>query len=539
MLYYSVFLTALFISMVLVAAMMRLAPQLGLVDIPDHRKLHVETIPRVGGIGIACGSVLAAVLWLDLNRDILLLLGGMITIAIFALLDDRLDLNYKVKFAGQLAAALLVVVPGNVLIDHLSLQDQLSLPHYVSVPLTVVFLIGMTNATNLSDGLDGLAAGLSILSLSCLIVLAAIAGSSTTFILMALTIIGATLGFLRYNTHPAMVFMGDTGSQFLGFSLGVLAVWLSQKVNTAISPELPLVVMGLPIVDTLLVMTQRILRGRSPFLPDRTHFHHRLLDLGFDHYQVVLAIYAIQASFVASAYFFRYESTLAILGFYAFGVVLIAGLHPLAQRFGWQFNSNKHGGLSSFSSIMLRTKTPIAGLTYVLITSMIGAYQLGAIAVSAPLAGEILPLCLAISLCAVACRVLRLSMATAFIRLAIYSCALLAAYVGIFEPSFAESLDQMWHYAYFGLLMVLIGVGMRISGESHFHLTPSDYLMMAALITAANLPILKDPRYSQLTMEAAVILYGIEYVLNREGIGKDILLGLAMLSVLAFGVRVI
>ncbi|NJD07455.1 MAG: undecaprenyl/decaprenyl-phosphate alpha-N-acetylglucosaminyl 1-phosphate transferase [Methylococcaceae bacterium] len=539
MLYYSVFLTALFISMVLVAAMMRLAPQLGLVDLPGHRKVHAEAIPRVGGIGIACGSVLAALLWLDLDRDLLLVLGGMITIALFALLDDRLDLNYKIKFAGQLAAALLVVMPGSVLIDHLSLQDQLSLPRYVSVPLTVLFLIGMTNAINLSDGLDGLAAGLSILSLSCLIILAAITGSAMSFILMALTIIGATLGFLRYNTHPAMVFMGDTGSQFLGFSLGVLAIWLSQKVNTAIAPELPLVVMGLPIIDTLLVMSRRIIRGCSPFLPDRTHFHHRLLELGLDHYQVVVAIYAIQAGFVAAAYFLRYESTLTILSLYAMGLILIAGIHPFAQRLGWQLGATKEGNLSAFSSTILRTRAPIAGLIYVLITAMIGAYQLGAVAVSAQLAGEILPLCLAICLFAVACRVFRLSMATAFIRLTIYSCALLSSYVGIFEPTMVKSLDEMWHHAYFATLMLLIAIGMRISADSSFRLTPSDFLMMAALVTAANLPLLKDPRYSQITMEAAVILYGIEFVLNRNGVGKDILLGIAVLSVLAIGAKAI
>lgn len=537
MIYYSIFLTALFTSMVLVALMMRLAPQLGLVDLPDQRKVHAGAIPRVGGIGIACGSVLAALLWLHIDRDILILLGGMVTIALFALLDDRLDLNYKVKFAGQLAAALLVVIPGNVLIDHLSLQDQLSLPRYLSVPLTVLFLIGMTNATNLSDGLDGLAAGLSILSLSCLIVLAAITGSAMNFILVALTIIGATLGFLRYNTHPAMVFMGDTGSQFLGFSLGVLAVWLSQKVNTAIAPELPLLIMGLPIIDTLLVMTQRILRGQSPFLPDRTHFHHKLLDLGFDHYQVVLAIYAIQAGFVAAAYFLRYESTLLILVFYGLAVTLIASLHPLARRLGWQRHPAREGVLSSFSRTILKTKAPIAGLVYVLIAAMIGTYLLGAMAISADLAREIIALSLAICLSALVCRILRLSMYTVLVRLTIYICALLTTYAGIFEPALAESVEGFWNQAFFAVLMVLIAIGIRITGDAHFRLTPSDYLMMAALVTAANLPILKDPRYAQLTMEAAVILYGVEYVLNRECMGRDVLLGLASLTILVVGLR--
>jgi UDP-GlcNAc:undecaprenyl-phosphate GlcNAc-1-phosphate transferase len=345
------------------------------------------------------------------------------------------------------------------------------------------------------------------------------------------------LGFLRYNTHPAMVFMGDTGSQFLGFSLGVLAIWLSQRVNTAIAPELPLLIMGLPIIDTLLVMTQRILRGQSPFLPDRTHFHHKLLDLGFDHYQVVLAIYAIQAGFVAAAYFLRYESTLLILGCYALAVTLIATLYPLAHRLGWQRHPAREGVLSAFSSTMLKTKAPVAGLVYILISAMIGTYLLGAMAISAKLASEIFALSLAVCLSALTCRILRLSMTTVLVRLAIYICALLSTYAGIFEPALAESVDFMWHHVYFAVLMALIAVGIRISGETHFRLTPSDYLMMAAFVTAANLPILKDPRYSQLTMEAAVILYGVEYVLNRECMGKDVLLGLAILPVLVIGAR--
>jgi len=537
MLYFSVFLTALFTSMVLVTAMMRLAPRLGLVDRPDPRKVHATVIPRVGGIGITVGALAAPLLWLELDRDTWLLLGGMATVALLALLDDRWNLHYRIKFAGQLAAALVVVIPGSVLIDRLSFFGQTSLPYPVSAPLTVLFLMGMTNATNLSDGLDGLAAGLSILSLSCLMVLASMAAGAALFIAVALAVIGATLGFLRYNTHPAMVFMGDCGSQFLGFSLGALSIWLSQRVNTAIAPELPLLILGLPIIDTVTVMVQRILAGRSPFLPDRSHFHHKLLELGFDHYQVVVVIYAIQGGLVTASYFFRYQSAPLILGFDLSLALLAAVAFPVARRRGWRLTPPAPGGLSRFSQTILRSTTPLLNLVYYAVCAMIGAYLLAAATISGSLAREILSLCAAISVFAILCRVLRLSLAIVMLRLTLYTCALLATYAANIEAGVTRYLDPDWHNVYFAALVLLIAVGVRFSDRSHFRLTPSDYLMVVALLLAGNLPFLQDPRYSQLAMEAAVTLYGVEYALNRESVGKDLLLGIAVTTFAVIGVN--
>jgi UDP-GlcNAc:undecaprenyl-phosphate GlcNAc-1-phosphate transferase len=161
------------------------------------------------------------------------------------------------------------------------LPDGALLPAWVAVPLTVVAIIGVTNAINLADGLDGLAGGISLLSFCCIGYLAYLEGDISVG-LAALAFIGAIFGFLRFNTHPATIFMGDTGSQLLGFAAITLSLALTQR-QTALSPLLPLILLGFPVLDTLTVMITRILRKRSPFSADRNHFHHNLLDLGFRH----------------------------------------------------------------------------------------------------------------------------------------------------------------------------------------------------------------------------------------------------------------
>lgn len=245
----------------------------------------------------------------------------------------------------------MVVWLGGVAVERLPGFESREIPPFVSYPLTVFFLLGTTNATNLSDGLDGLAAGLSLLSLACIASLADLA-EGDELVFTSLAIIGATLGFLRYNTHPAMVFMGDTGSQFLGFSLGVLVLMLTEQVNTALTPGLALPILGLPIIDTLMVMTQRMAEGRSPFKPDKSHFHHKLLALGFDQYEAVLAIYAVQSLFVVSAYLFRYESYWLIAALYLALSAAVVLFYPLARKFGWRL----HGGTSPVTGFLKRAR---------------------------------------------------------------------------------------------------------------------------------------------------------------------------------------
>lgn len=509
------FLTTLFLAMVLVAGLIKLSAPLGLVDVPDARKVHASAIPRVGGIGMVVATIVALLLEFELDAGLRVCLLGVGILTVFGLMDDRYDLNYKTKFLGQFLAVLVVVVFGDVVIRRLCFLDCGTLPDAVAYPLTVFFLLGVTNAMNLADGLDGLAAGISILSLACIAFLADLAGGYQT-IGAAVAILGAILGFLRYNTHPAIVFMGDTGSQFLGFSAGVLAVLLTQKVNTALSGSLPLLILGLPIIDTLLVMGHRILRGVSPFKPDRNHVHHKLLSLGFDHYEAVLATYVFQALCILLAYFLRYESDFLIVAIYLALFAVIAAFFPLAKAFHWRLH-NADRGRVSFLTRKLNLVLERAWLDK-------GAYQAVRFAVPAFLVATAMltrkdnPDEIAVFAAGILGSWLvwvgaRLPGAEFVERMAVYSSVILVVYLAQ-TAGFEHSEVDRWFNYLVASLAVVVGVGVRFSGR-YFSLTPSDFLVMFVLLAAANLPVFNQVNYAKIAVQSAILLYGIEYILRR------------------------
>jgi UDP-GlcNAc:undecaprenyl-phosphate GlcNAc-1-phosphate transferase len=239
-------------------------------------------------------------------------LAGAAVLIFFGLLDDLQDLPPKAKFVGQIAAALVVIFGGGVQITSLGmLFPDLHLPAVIAIPLTLVAIVGATNAINLADGLDGLAGGMCLLIFSAIGYLAYLEGNQVIG-LMSLALAGVLFGFLRFNTHPATIFMGDAGSQFLGFSAATLAIALTQMTST-LSPVLPLILLGFPILDTLTVMVTRIVQGRSPFSADKNHFHHHLLGLGLHQSESVLVIYVLQTLLVLSAILLRYHSDWILL----------------------------------------------------------------------------------------------------------------------------------------------------------------------------------------------------------------------------------
>lgn len=533
------FLTALFVSMVLVAVLAHFARRFNFVDLPDPRKVHTVPIPRVGGIGMVLGAAVAVLAWSDPGSSLRAFLAGVMVLSLFGIWDDRADLDYRLKFAGQSLAVAIVMAEGGVLIEHLPWLEADGLPGWAAYPLTFFFLLGATNATNLADGLDGLAAGLSLLSLACIAYLADLGGngSGDEVILAAVAIMGATLGFLRYNTHPAQVFMGDTGSQFLGFSLGVLVLLLTQRVNTALTPGLALLVLGLPIIDTLAVMGQRLARGLSPFKPDRNHFHHKLLSLGFDQYEAVLAIYAIQALFVVAAYLLRYQSYgwLALLyGSLATGIVLF---YPLAQRLGWQLHPRRVSPLARGVRFLLATGH-LDSLPQRLLGLAIPAFLVAGAALGAKVDRDLGYLIAAIMPLALGCRLLRLPLAAWAERLALYSGVILVVYALEAAAPLAGTAAQAGLRYFFLALAGLIAVGVRFS-RAYFSVTPSDFLVLFILLAAANLPAPGAAQYARLAIRAAVVLYGLEFVLRgRQGVHLALWAGtLAALAVL--GVRAV
>lgn len=343
---------ALSLTMALIPPCIKAAGYFHVIDIPDARKIHAVTMPRIGGIAMIIGSVIPIVMWSPVSPLTVSLLIGTGIIFVFGVWDDRVQLNYKVKLAGQLAAVLVVVGYGGVLIERLPFCGLDPMPHYLTYPITILVLVGITNAINLSDGLDGLAGGTTFLSLGC-IALFAYASSGYEVTLVAMSVIGSIIGFLRFNTYPARVFMGDTGSQFLGFSAGVLAVLVTQRVNPVLSPALPIIILGLPILDTLTVMGQRIYQGRSPFLPDQNHIHHKLLSLGFDHYEAVIIIYMAQALLVTCAYVLRYASDGLVVGVYLTFLTTVLAAIGAARIRGWKIRHDQPDA-NSFIALWLR-----------------------------------------------------------------------------------------------------------------------------------------------------------------------------------------
>lgn len=316
MIYFSTILISILVTTALIPVFTALALRLQLVDVPSKRKVHQVPVPRCGGLAMAIGAVLPILFWLHRDSFVRAFTAGAGVLVLFGFMDDLKELGPKTKFFGQIIAALIVMFFDGVRIRSLGMlaPDGFIIPEWAAIPLTIVVIVGVTNAINLADGLDGLAGGVSLLIFCCIGYLAYGDGNSM-ICLVSLAMIGSIFGFLRYNTFPATVFMGDTGSQLLGFSAISMALTLTQG-KTALSPLLPLVLLGFPILDTLNVMTTRVAQGRSPFSADKSHFHHNLLKLGLFHPESVLIIYAIQAFLVVAAYTLRYQSEWLLLGGY-------------------------------------------------------------------------------------------------------------------------------------------------------------------------------------------------------------------------------
>jgi len=330
MLLFSAFLVALVVTMVLIPPLMRVAVRLSVVDIPNERKIHTGLIPRIGGVAMVIGACLPILLWLPHTNTVMAFLLALLILLVFGAWDDSCEIDYRLKFLGQFLAVTVIVFWGKVNIAVFPFAGMDPVSSYLSIPVTVIFLVGVTNAVNLSDGLDGLAAGVALLSLAAIALLGYLADGNI-IVLAAFVVAGTIFGFLRYNTYPASIFMGDTGSQFLGFTVGVLSIMLTQQVNTALNPLLPLFLVGLPIVDTLFVMVKRISEGRSPFAADKSHMHHRLLSLGMAHYEAVSVIYISQLVFLLTAFLIRYQADVMVFLVYLGLTVLMLGSLLLLQ----------------------------------------------------------------------------------------------------------------------------------------------------------------------------------------------------------------
>ena len=298
-------LTAALVALISTPVVKSLAFRVGAVDIPkDNRRMHDHPIPRMGGLAIFFGFILSVLIYLPLTSELRgMLLGGVI-IVILGILDDIFALPAMPKFIVQIIAALIAVLHGNH-IDFLSNPNIFSSEPvwelgWLSFPITVLWIVGITNAVNLIDGLDGLACGVSTISSMTLLVISLVVSDGPAAVLMA-ALAGSCIGFLPYNLNPAKIFMGDTGATFLGYVLAVVSIQGLFKFYTIISFAVPFLMLGLPIFDTCFAFVRRIAHGQSPMHADRSHVHHRLIDMGFSQKQAVAVLYIISAILGLSA----------------------------------------------------------------------------------------------------------------------------------------------------------------------------------------------------------------------------------------------
>ena len=526
------FFVSLVITMILIPPIMKWADRIGAIDLPDARKVHTTAIPRVGGIAMLIGSVLSLVLWADIDSQIISLLLGFLVLLFFGVWDDRSDLNYKIKFLGQIIAVLIVVLFGDVVIRFVPFVDEL--PDYIAIPFTVFALVGITNGINLSDGLDGLAGGTTLLSL-CAIGLLALQAGGTNVVLVCMAVAGSIFGFLRHNTYPARLFMGDTGSQFLGFSAGVLSIVLTQNINTAMSPVLPLIILGLPILDTVAVMSQRIYEGRSPFSPDKNHIHHKLLALGFDHYEAVVLIYVAQSILVSAAYALRYESDLSLLLSYLLFCLVVLSFFYMADRNKWKFhNSNAvkesvlgvfvrkakdSGWLTAGPTLMLKVFVSLVLLAAVLLSDMIHT--------DLAILSAILLFVFIINILLVQDRV------TVVEKAIVYIVCVMAVYLLLDLQIVHEQYSQVLNYI-FVLIAIAFALKVRFSSDKSFQVTPLDYLVVSLVIVVPNIPNLgfEEGHIGEMSLRLIVLFYASEALLNIIS-GRWALIRLSILSVLA------
>ncbi len=272
------------------------AEKVGAIDIPkDERRVHNHPIPRMGGLAIVLAFLLSMLLFVPMTTPVMGMILGSVIIAVMGAVDDIVTLNAWVKLGGQIIAAIVAIRCGVIFKTITSPFTAVSIDiGFWSVPLTILWIVACTNAVNLIDGLDGLAVGVSaISSLTMLLVALFVSEPEISIILAALT--GACIGFMPYNVNPAKIFMGDVGSQFLGFVLSTVSILGLFKFHAIISFLVPLLALAVPLADTIFAFFRRILHGQSPFHADKGHFHHRLLAMGLNQKQAVAVLYGISA----------------------------------------------------------------------------------------------------------------------------------------------------------------------------------------------------------------------------------------------------
>lgn len=322
------------------------AQKVGAMDVPgENRRIHDHPIPRLGGLAIFLGFLLSVVLFArPLDRQIQGVLLGAILIVVVGAIDDLISLKAGIKFVAQIVAASIAVLHGVVIEVLMNPFVFMEAEHIVlgvfAIPVTIIWIVAITNSVNLIDGLDGLAVGVSTISSVTLLVISLLVSDVTVAVVMA-ALAGACIGFMPYNLNPAKIFMGDTGALLLGYVLATMSVIGLFKFYAVVSFAVPLLALAIPLSDTIFAVFRRLFKGQNPMKPDRGHFHHRLLDMGLSQKHAVSILYLLSAifGFAAVALTTTEEAkTLILIIAFCVAVILLA------------FVQNRHGRARKTSS---------------------------------------------------------------------------------------------------------------------------------------------------------------------------------------------
>ncbi|WP_407269350.1 glycosyltransferase family 4 protein [Radiobacillus sp. PE A8.2] len=326
-----------------------LARKIGAMDQPDHRKIHTVVTPRLGGLAIFLGVSLGLLYLRPSDDHYAAICVGALIIVVTGILDDKFQLRPIVKLGGQLLAAGTVIYSGLIV-------ERITIPfiglvelNNLSIVVTVLWVVGVTNAINLIDGLDGLASGVSTIALTSILIMAVMDAKIVVFYL-CVVLIASNIGFLFHNFYPAKIYMGDTGSMFLGYSISVVALLGLFKNVTLISLIIPVIVLAVPIFDTLFAIIRRLINGENIMMPDKKHLHYQLLSAGFSHRATVLIIYGFSAVFGILAIVFSNASlglTLVVAVIFLLMLQIIAeivgvvGKKPIIATIKRMFNKER------------------------------------------------------------------------------------------------------------------------------------------------------------------------------------------------------
>ena len=502
----------MFTAIVLIPPLTYVYKKLGIVDFPSSRKIHRTPIPRVGGVAIVIASIIPIAKWLNLDIPLYGVLVGMGLLFVLGIADDAKNLNYKIKFIVQIIAISIIFIFGFVDISKSYFFSDYIALNAVVLGFYFFFILGVTNAINLSDGLDGLAGGEALLSFS-IIGLLAFESNNITVLIIVLAVIGAIFGFLRFNTYPARIFMGDTGSLFLGFVLGLLTIALTYGADNAYAKFLPLLLVGLPLFDTIMVIIIRLSHKQSPFNADRNHLHHKLLDNGFKHYQSVLVIYIIQSIFVVSAYFLRYSTESSILITFLAISIIVASIESASRL---QLNMSKLITIN-ITSLLDKLKIYVRKYTniiFIILSGMILIYSISSAIIIDKVNNDIMLLLAGIILVMVAGGIINNNKACGWIeRIAIHIMIVLSIYLTINLHN--DSFIQVFHV---GLLLTCIGLIITMffgSNKKRFIGSPLDFLLIATAVAIPNLPNspISESGIGVIVLKLIVLFYCVEYIL--------------------------